>query len=114
MKKIITVAEIPAVKAVIRECRKYDLMSMAQIAGHTVAGESCEILKADAEVSRNNFVYNFYSDESGEIDIQLTVYAFNRQKGLYIISAFLSDIVTLPPKELFKWMEFEEYKPTRR
>lgn len=109
MKKCITIAKVAAVKAVIRECRKYDLMDYAQIAAYSVVGEPCEILKADAEVIQNNFVYNFYNDESEDIDVQLTVYAFNRQHEFYIIRGVISDIATMPTKRLPAWMTVEKY-----
>lgn len=93
-KKYITVAELPEVKKIIAEMKEdTGLKEYAEIAARIASRDnSVEILKAEAEIAKNQRVFNRYTDESGNLDIWLTVYAFNSYKGFYTIGAYLSDI----------------------
>lgn len=93
-KRFITVAELPEVKKIIADMKEdTGLKDYAGIAARIASrSNGAEILKADAEIARNERVLNYYSDESGRLDIWLTVYAFDSYKGFYKIGAYLSDI----------------------
>lgn len=93
-KKFITVAELPEVKKIIAEMKEdTGLKDYAEIAARIASRDNGnEILKAEAEIAKNQRVFNRYTDESGNLDIWLTVYAFNSYKGFYTIGAYLSDI----------------------
>lgn len=93
-KKYITVAELPEVKKIIADMKEdTGLKDYAEIAARIVSRDNGnEILKAEAEIAKNNRIFNRYTDESGTLDIWLTVYAFNSYKGFYTIGAYLSDI----------------------
>lgn len=93
-KRIITVAELPAAKEVISLLKDdTGLKDYAAIAARIATRDGAnEILKAEAEIAKNHRIYNRYSEESGNLDIWLTVYAFNDFKGFYKIGAYLSDI----------------------
>ena len=94
-KKIISVSELPEAKKIIQEMKEDSgIKEYAQIAAN-VAVENLgkiEILKTTAEITKNQRVYNYYSENSGNIDIWITVYALNRYSGFYVIGAYLSDI----------------------
>ena len=93
-KRFITVEELPAVQEIIAMMKEdTGLKEYAGMAARIVEPYSCcEILKVEAEIARNNRVFNRYSDTSGMLDIWLTVYAFDSFKGFYTIGAYLSDI----------------------
>lgn len=93
-KKYITVAELPEVKKIIADMKEdTGLKDYAETAARIASRDNCnEILKVEAEITKNQRVFNRYSDESGNLDIWLTVYAFNDYKGFYKIGAYLSDI----------------------
>lgn len=94
-KKYITVAEMPHVRRIIDEMREDDsLEEYAQMAARVASRDwgDFEILKADAEISRNCRAHNNFHEGSGNLDIWLTIYAYNAYKGFYNIGVYLSDI----------------------
>lgn len=94
-KKIVTVAEMPAVKHIMSMMREDpELIGYAKLAARIAANTNAdwEILKADAEIAKNNRVWNAYGDATGNLDVWLTIYAFNRHNGFYSIGAYLSDL----------------------
>lgn len=93
-KRFITVAELPEVKKIIADMKEdTGLKDYAETAARIASRDNCnEILKVEAEIAKNQRVINRYSDKSSNLDIWLTVYAFNDYKGFYKIGAYLSDI----------------------
>lgn len=94
-KRYITVSEMPAVKKIIADFKEdNEIKSYGQTAARAASGKNgnFEILKAEAEIARNARVWNQYSDESGNLDIWLTFYAYDNYYGFYEIGAYLSDI----------------------
>lgn len=69
-KQIITVAELPAVKTLIAEMRDDEGMKdYAATAAQIAARDgSNEILKAEAEITKNQRIFNRYSEDSGNLD----------------------------------------------
>ena len=114
-KKFVTVAEVPQVKKIIEEMREDDgLKGYAEMAARVASGsnESFEILKAEAEISKNRRAFDNYGEGSGTLDIWLTVYAFNTYKGFYNIGVYLSDLWQLSgdnAEEIRNHMYIEEY-----
>lgn len=94
MKDLITVSEMAIVRDMVTIMRDDSgLKEYAAIAGRIAARDnSVEVLKAEAELSKNYRVINRYSDNSGLFDIWLNIYAFSSEKGFYVIGAYLSDI----------------------
>lgn len=92
--KVIYAGEMPIAKQIIKDFKEDSgLKSYAQTAVHIASGENgFEILKADAEMLKNCRVSGYYSDDSGELDIWINVYAFNVYSGFYDIGFYLSDI----------------------
>ena len=93
-KRYITLDEAETVKEIIRDFNTPDenLTDYAKIAARIASGESCEIIKATAEIAKNCRAWNEYSDHSGELDIWIKFTAFSDFKGFYIVGAYLSDI----------------------
>ena len=114
-KKYITVAEMPHVRRIINEMREDDsLKDYAEMAARVASRDwnDFEILKADAEISRNCRAHNNYHEGSGNLDIWLTIYAYNAYKGFYNIGVYLSDIWQLTSdngEEIRSHMYIAEY-----
>ena len=92
-KKIVTVAEMPEVNKMIADMKGMDFKWEAEVAARIASRDNGnEILKIEAEIAKNNRVYDRYTDNSGNLDIWLRVYAFNSWEGFYVVGAYLSDI----------------------
>ena len=96
MKDVLTLNDMQAVKVV----RNYDgwkeqkdLDWEARMAA-LVASDSktASVLKYDVEIAKNERIWDYYGDGSRDIDIWLTVYAYDITYGFYRIGAYLSDI----------------------
>lgn len=98
-KKYITVAELPAVKDMIKSMKEEDMKWDADTLAMFITETGCDILKAEAEIAKNSNVYNFYGDDTGNLDIWVTVHALSNYKGFYIIGAYLSDIWSIGPQD---------------
>lgn len=94
-KRFITVSEMPAVKRIIAEMKEDgEIKGYSEMAARVASGknENFEILKAEAEISRNARVNDAYGEGSGKLDVWLNIYAFNSYAGFYEIGAYLTDI----------------------
>ena len=114
-KKYITVAEMPHVRRIIDEMREDDsLKDYAEMAARVASRDwnDFEILKADAEISRNCRAHDNYHEGSGNLDIWLTIYAYDPYQGFYNIGVYLSDIWQLTgdnSEEIRSHMYIAEY-----
>lgn len=97
-KKYITVSEAPHVKKIMAYMKENEstesLKDYAEMAARVAGGYGYdyEILKVEAEISRNCRAHDNYHEGSGTLDIWLTIYAFNAYKGFYNIGVYLSDL----------------------
>lgn len=95
-KKYITVAEMPTVRQMIKDFKddESDIKDYGRTAAIIASGNNgnYEILKASAEIAKNQRVYNQYSDESGTLDIWMEFYAYDNYFGFYEIGVYLSDL----------------------
>ena len=93
-KKYITVAQLPAVRSIIESMREENLKDYAEMAANIARGfgGSMEILKAEAEIARNARVWNALGDETENLDIWISVYAFNDYDGFYAIGVYITDL----------------------
>lgn len=118
-KKYITVAEMPHVRRIIDEMREDDsLKDYAGMAARVASGSNdyFEILKTEAEISKNCRAHDNFHEGSGNLDIWLTIYAFNAYKGFYNIGVYLSDLWQLTGdngEEIRSHMYIAEYVKPR-
>ena len=103
MKRVLTVAEMPAVNVVkeafrntLKEQKNLD-WETRQAAYLATRHSGLEILKVSAEIAKNKHVWNYYADDSSDapswdIDVYLTIYAYDSYYGFYEVHVFLSDI----------------------
>ena len=94
-RKIITLADMPAVRRLIREMKEDNyIKEYGGMAARVASGEydTFEILKAEAEVAKNNRVFNAFFDGSENLDIWCRFYAYNSYYGFYEIGAYITDI----------------------
>lgn len=98
IKQVITVAQMPAVNAIIKDFRensiddfKSEIQTAVQIASKCYY-EKFEILKCDAEICCNSRICNYYNENSENFDIWFTVYAYHQYIGFFEIGVYLSDL----------------------
>ena len=94
-KRIITLDEMPAVRQIINDFKEDDgIKEYGRTAARAASGSygNFEILKAEAEIAKNQRVWNQYTEESGTLDIWMRFYAYDNYFGFYEIGAYLSDI----------------------
>ena len=86
-KNYISVAEMPAVKQIIKDMRDDDnIIGYAQAAARVASGwSSFEILKTEASIAKNCRVWNQYGENTGNLDVWLDIYAFDSYAGFYEI-----------------------------
>lgn len=96
MRKILTIAEIPAVKALQKQFKSEDFEWEAAHAALIASRNNVSnVLKIEAEIAKNQRIHNYYgneSEESGDLDIWLRILAYDTFYGFYDIGAYLSDI----------------------
>lgn len=97
-KKYVTVAEMPAVRMMIEDfkndessVKEYAEMAVRAIAKNNIV----TVLDANAEIAKNDRVWNRYTDDSGHLDVWITFTAMVGTIGLdgFVMGgAYLSDI----------------------
>lgn len=127
MKRILTVAEMPAVKIVRNNVKnddgKIDFTSEAHSAANLIQPYgNFEILKVSAEIAKNCRVWNAYGfDWNGEysydLDVWIHIYAYDSSYGFYDIGAYLTDIWRIGPEDeredILNHMYIREFKEER-
>lgn len=110
MKRILTIAEMPAVKVVRNNVKnddgKIDFTFEANSAMNCIVdyGGNFEILKIEAEIAKNNRIWNAYGivsegEYSYDLDVWIHIYAYNSYYGFYDVGAYLTDIWRIGPQE---------------
>lgn len=118
-KKVVTLDELAAARKII-EMEKDSISNneAAKLAGDMLANyfrDGCviEVFKAEAEIAKNNRVWNLYNDDSGNLDVwvRATVQTFD---SFYIFGVYLSDINSITgnetDKEIVKYMHFRRFE----
>lgn len=92
-KRILTVAEMPAVRRLIKEMKEdTDLAWYAKLAAIVAAGANdADVLEASAEIAKNCRVRNAYHEESADLDIWVRFAAYT-DAGFVMGGAYLTDI----------------------
>lgn len=97
-KKILTLSDMPIVKQIIKDFKtneddlSWELETLKNIFGAT------EIIKSEARISKNCRVYNYFNENSNNIDIWIDAtfyenYSSENKGGVfYIVGAYLTDI----------------------
>ena len=96
MKDIVTVAEMPAVKKVMRcanedECTATDL---ARVAARLVFDDNAAmIIEAKARIAKNQRVWDAFDEETRDIDVWIEFTAFSEYRSSFIIAGvYLTDL----------------------
>ena len=116
MKRILTIAEMPAVKAMQAEFKSEKFQWEAEKAAYIASSSTLEILKVSAEIAKNCRIWNHYGngENSGNLDIWIHVYAYDKWYGFYDIGAYLSDIWSVNgdnTEEIRSHMSILEFQP---
>ena len=115
MKKHITLEEAPLVQAMIKEFKE-DETPIPEYAEMAIRAAwdtySIKVIEATAEIAKNCRVHNFYSENSGTLDIWIEATA-QTIDGFIIIGACLSDIWQINGEnnaELISHMYIKKFK----
>ena len=118
MKSVLTVAEMPIVRELIKRMREdNDFDQYALSAARVASGDRDNFLIFDqkAQVAKNERVRDYYGDNSGNLDVWLEFIAFSLFGGCYLIGIYLSDVYqitgTASDSELKQFMFIKEYMP---
>ena len=103
MKRVLTLAEMPAVREIQRQ-ESEDTMTVSeylQMAAHVASRDnsSFQIYDASAGIAKNGRIWNYYGDGSGSLDVWLEGLAFNPCVGAFLIGVYLSDLQQVTGKE---------------
>ena len=117
-KKIITLAQLPAVKELQKSLEEQENFKFeAESAACLAAGRSVPVIKIEAEIAKNCRIWIYFSESSEDIDVWLTIWAFDPCYGFYAIGAYLSDIWQIGPEErkaeIRDHMYIREYKEAK-
>ena len=118
MKSVLTVAEMPIAREIIKRMKDDDSFDQYCLSAARVASgdnDSFSILTQQAQIAKNERVQDYYSDNSGDLDIWLEFIAFSFFGGCYLIGIYLSDVYqitgTASDRELKQYMFIREYTP---
>ena len=120
LKKVLTLAEMPAVREIQRQ-EAEDTMTVPEylkMAAHVASGDnsSFQIFDSSASIAKNCRVCDYYGAGSGNLDVWLEGLAFNAYKGAYLIGVYLSDINQVcggpSDSDIRNHMYIREYLPT--
>lgn len=97
-KKVLTLSEMPIIKKIIKDFKEdgNDLSWELEILMNVFGAN--EIIKSTASISKNCRACNVFNDESGNIDIWITVTLYNTYSSengggvFYMVGAYLSDL----------------------
>lgn len=99
-KRVITLEEVEQARKIIESEKENDSVNyyaeMAVDAAATLhGGDDCvKVLEASAEIAKNQRLWNFYHEESRDLDVWVRVTA-RTYRGFCIVGAYLSDIYQL-------------------
>ena len=94
MKKVVTVAEMPAVNKVIEAMKDYEstVKEYAEMAARIASGcNAVKVLEASAEVAGNCRVWDAIADGSERFDVWVNFTAFT-DSGFVIGGAYITDL----------------------
>lgn len=114
-KRYITIEEANKAHKIIEEMKEdKGIKDYAQMAAILAGGSGeYDILKVEAEISKNSNAFDYYGDGTGNLDIWLNIYAFNYFTGFFVIGAYLSDIWSIADDnkdEIRERMYIKHYK----
>jgi len=98
MKRILTVAEMPQVREIQKQMKEDSyltdyLRSAARVASG--GNYNFSIYNESAQIAKNARIENYYSGNSGNLDIWLECLAFDIFGGAYLIGVYLSDVFSI-------------------
>lgn len=118
MRGVLTVAEMPEARAIIKSMREdNDFDKYALSAARVASGDNDNfvILNQTATIAKNERVQDYYSDNSGNLDVWLEFIAFSLFGGCYLIGIYLSDVYLIAgqpsDRDLKQHMFIREYLP---
>ena len=93
-KYAITLAEAPTMNRIIKDFQEANGL---QFYAETAVKIACphgnyEIIKAEADIIKQNKAFNVLDNESGWLDVELNIWAFHEDFGFFIIQCSITDV----------------------
>jgi len=105
-KKILTLDEASAARKMILDLKEdpcltdYAEMAVAFASRTNHSNDCCKkILEVSARIAKNCTVWNYYHDDSRDLDVWVEITARTNNGCFYMIGAYLSDIWTIGPED---------------
>lgn len=105
-KKWLTVAEMPIVQRIITDFKDSESTAAEYAQGAADAimyanfgyrtSYRTKVFEATAQISKNQRLHNYYSDDSGDLDVWIEFVVFDEMYGTISGGAYLSDIWSIP------------------
>ena len=118
MRGVLTVAEMPMAKELIKNMREDNNFDQYALSAARVASgdnDNFVIFNQTATIAKNERVQDYYSDNSGNLDIWLEFLAFSFFSGCFLVGVYLSDVyqITGEPSDILlkEHMFIREYLP---
>lgn len=87
MKSIITLAELPSVESIIKDCEEYDIVDYAKQVARLICKDNIvEVLHCNAEIAKNCRVSDAWCSTSGDLDVWIT---FTASCGMIALGGFI-------------------------
>ena len=120
MKRIVTVAEMPAVRKVIeaeKENDEWTAQKWAKMAAEIVCPcSSVKVLEASAEIAKNCCVWDAYAEGSADVDVWIRFTALVNGDSFVMGGAYLSDLWAVSSdnrEEIISRMYIRRFKEVR-
>lgn len=119
-KKWLTVAQMPIVHEIIANMKEDETTAAeaAKQAASIIFGysEGVKVFEATAEIAGNQRINNYYTTDSGTLDIWINFSVFDEYQGFVTGGAYLSDVWqqgAIDEEELKSRMFLKVYKSTK-
>lgn len=112
-KQWLTVAEMPEVRRIITYLKDDDVKDYARMAVRLLTGNNCsnvKIFEVSAKIAGNNRVEDYYTNNSGDLDVWISFIAYSENSDCFIKGgAYLSDIWSITGTESDNKLKSEMY-----
>lgn len=115
-KRYMMAYQLPAARRIVEDMKEdTGLETYCQMAACVASGSSAEfeLFNIKAEIAGNCRVNNAYDNDSGNLDVWITFYAFHFYEGFFDIGVYLTDIWKIDGKnndEIRDCMYFNHYR----
>lgn len=90
------VSEVSEIRAIQNDCKEIDIYDIAHSAMSVICPrEHFRIFEPTAVIARNSRVSNYFTENSGNIDVWIEFVAFDSLAGCYECGVYLTDVYNI-------------------